>query len=227
MRPGQPAMIRVDTFGRYFKGRVRVCRALPVAVQLISPRKRDWELREGRAAIPVRFGSIRVRIPSICCARHVCRANRGCPLSSFQEPAMLTHKPPINPWFIALPDAGDIHGTPTRRLQMSHSPISAAASVEAMTKLPGSSRPISSRRRHPPDVRMAEPCVWEKDVLPWVVALFTLTSLFCGLAPPSDHAFKPGATGHRGRGLAPVSQAILVDTFPPRSAPRRSPCTRS
>jgi len=48
------------------------------------------------------------------------------------------------------------------------------------------------------------------------VALFTLTSLFCGLAPSLGIMLSSRVLqGLAGGGLAPVSQAILVDTFPP------------
>jgi DHA2 family multidrug resistance protein len=48
------------------------------------------------------------------------------------------------------------------------------------------------------------------------VALFTLTSLFCGLAPNLGIMLSSRVLqGLAGGGLAPVSQAILVDTFPP------------
>ncbi len=48
------------------------------------------------------------------------------------------------------------------------------------------------------------------------VALFTLTSLFCGLAPTLGIMLSSRVLqGIAGGGLAPVSQAILVDTFPP------------
>ena len=48
------------------------------------------------------------------------------------------------------------------------------------------------------------------------VALFTLTSLFCGLAPSLGFMLSSRVLqGIAGGGLAPVSQAILVDTFPP------------
>ena len=47
------------------------------------------------------------------------------------------------------------------------------------------------------------------------VALFTLTSLFCGLAPSLGLMLSSRVLqGLAGGGLAPVSQAILVDTFP-------------
>src|SRR5438128_9079882 len=47
------------------------------------------------------------------------------------------------------------------------------------------------------------------------VALFTLTSLFCGLAPNLGIMLSSRVLqGLAGGGLAPVSQAILVDTFP-------------
>jgi DHA2 family multidrug resistance protein len=47
------------------------------------------------------------------------------------------------------------------------------------------------------------------------VALFTLTSLFCGLAPSLGVMLSSRVLqGIAGGGLAPVSQAILVDTFP-------------
>src|SRR5438874_539685 len=48
------------------------------------------------------------------------------------------------------------------------------------------------------------------------VALFTLTSFFCGLAPSLGVMLSSRVLqGIAGGGLAPVSQAILVDTFPP------------
>src|SRR5579859_6807055 len=47
------------------------------------------------------------------------------------------------------------------------------------------------------------------------VALFTLTSLFCGVAPSLGFMLTSRVLqGIAGGGLAPVAQAILVDTFP-------------
>src|SRR5579871_4497011 len=47
------------------------------------------------------------------------------------------------------------------------------------------------------------------------VAVFTLTSLFCGLAPTLGIMLSSRVLqGIAGGGLAPVAQAILVDTFP-------------
>jgi DHA2 family multidrug resistance protein len=48
------------------------------------------------------------------------------------------------------------------------------------------------------------------------VALFTVTSLFCGIAPSLGVLLMSRVLqGIGGGGLAPVEQAILVDTFPP------------
>jgi DHA2 family multidrug resistance protein len=48
------------------------------------------------------------------------------------------------------------------------------------------------------------------------VALFTLTSFFCGIAPSLGFMLSSRVLqGIAGGGLAPVAQAILVDTFPP------------
>ena len=48
------------------------------------------------------------------------------------------------------------------------------------------------------------------------VVLFTISSLFCGLAPSLGFMlFWRVVQGMGGGGLAPVAQAILVDTFPP------------
>src|SRR5215471_14554102 len=48
------------------------------------------------------------------------------------------------------------------------------------------------------------------------VALFTLTSLFCGIAPTLGvMLISRVLQGVGGGGLAPVEQAILIDTFPP------------
>jgi MFS transporter, DHA2 family, multidrug resistance protein len=48
------------------------------------------------------------------------------------------------------------------------------------------------------------------------VALFTITSLFCGIAPTLGIMLMARVLqGIGGGGLAPVEQAILVDTFPP------------
>ena len=47
------------------------------------------------------------------------------------------------------------------------------------------------------------------------VALFTLTSFFCGIAPTLGIMLSSRVLqGLAGGGLAPVSQAILIDTFP-------------
>src|SRR6201989_1228019 len=48
------------------------------------------------------------------------------------------------------------------------------------------------------------------------VALFTITSFFCGIAPSLNIMLMARVLqGIGGGGLAPVEQAILVDTFPP------------
>ncbi len=48
------------------------------------------------------------------------------------------------------------------------------------------------------------------------VALFTLTSFFCGIAPTLGFMLSSRVLqGIAGGGLAPVAQSILVDTFPP------------
>lgn len=48
------------------------------------------------------------------------------------------------------------------------------------------------------------------------VALFTLTSFFCGVAPTLGIMLSSRVLqGIGGGGLAPVAQAVLVDTFPP------------
>jgi DHA2 family multidrug resistance protein len=48
------------------------------------------------------------------------------------------------------------------------------------------------------------------------VALFTITSFFCGIAPSLEIMLLARVLqGIGGGGLAPVEQAILVDTFPP------------
>lgn len=48
------------------------------------------------------------------------------------------------------------------------------------------------------------------------VALFTITSFFCGIAPTLGFMLMARVLqGIGGGGLAPVEQAILVDTFPP------------
>lgn len=48
------------------------------------------------------------------------------------------------------------------------------------------------------------------------VALFTVTSFLCGIAPSLPFMlFARVLQGVGGGGLAPVEQAILVDTFPP------------
>lgn len=55
------------------------------------------------------------------------------------------------------------------------------------------------------------------------VALFTLTSFFCGIAPSLGVMLLSRVLqGIGGGGLAPVEQAILVDTFPRRNELRHS-----
>src|ERR1700687_138235 len=57
------------------------------------------------------------------------------------------------------------------------------------------------------------------------VILFTITSLFCGLAPSLGIMLSSRVLqGIAGGGLAPVSQAILVDIFPAAKVRSRSAC---
>src|SRR5256886_16623225 len=52
------------------------------------------------------------------------------------------------------------------------------------------------------------------------VALFTITSFLCGIAPSLEIMLIARVLqGIGGGGLAPVEQAILVDTFPPAKRP--------
>ena len=58
------------------------------------------------------------------------------------------------------------------------------------------------------------------------VALFTVSSFLCGLAPSLGALiFFRILQGIGGGGLGPSEQAILADTFPPRSGAWRSPFT--
>ncbi len=60
------------------------------------------------------------------------------------------------------------------------------------------------------------------------VALFTITSFFCGIAPSLGIILIARILqGIGGGGLAPVEQAILVDTFPRPNAPQPSRFTLS
>ena len=63
------------------------------------------------------------------------------------------------------------------------------------------------------------------------IALFTISSFVCGIAPNlTTLVIARVFQGIGGGGLAPVEQSMLVDTFPPRqrgmSAARRSPAPR-
>ena len=58
------------------------------------------------------------------------------------------------------------------------------------------------------------------------VALFTISSILCGLAPSLGWLlFFRVIQGIGGGGLAPSEQSILADTSPPRSAGWHLPCT--
>jgi len=63
---------------------------------------------------------------------------------------------------------------------------------------------------------VVKPFVGHKTYYLLCVVLFTISSLFCGLAPSLGFMLVWRIVqGVGGGGLAPVAQAILVDTFPP------------
>ena len=123
-----------------------------------------------------------------------------------------------NKWLIAftvmLPTLIEIIDTSSSTWR---STTSAAPSPRASTRPPGSSRlPRRERHRHP-DGGLARRLFGRKNYQIASIVLFTFSSFMCGSAwSLTSLVFFRVLQGIGGGGLVPISQSILLETFPPK-----------
>jgi DHA2 family multidrug resistance protein len=130
----------------------------------------------------------------------------------------------INPWFIAatvtLATFMELLDTAIANVALPHIAGGLAVSVEESTWVL-TSYLVSNAVVLPLSAWLSR-VFGRKRYYMLCVVLFTISSLLCGLAPSLGLLILFRVMqGIGGGGLAPVEQAILVDTFPARNEPRR------
>src|ERR1700732_4390922 len=139
-------------------------------------------------------------------------------MSAIQRTVMLTEKPAINPWFIALAVTlatfMELLDTSIANVSLPYIAGGLGRSFDEVTWIL-TTYLVANAVVLPMSAWLSR-VFGRKRYYLGCVALFTLTSFFCGLAPTLGIMLSSRVLqGLAGGGLAPVSQAILVDTFPP------------
>src|SRR3977135_3966531 len=130
---------------------------------------------------------------------------------------MLTEKRAVNPWFIAvtvtLATFMELLDTSIANVALPNIGGGLGRSYDEVTWIL-TTYLVANAVALPMSAGLSR-CFGRQNYYLGCVALFTLTSLFCGLAPTLGIMLSSRVLqGIAGGGLAPVAQAILVDTFP-------------
>src|SRR5580692_1595385 len=137
-------------------------------------------------------------------------------------PSTSAYRPPINPWVIAitvtLATFMELLDTAIANVALPHIAGGLAVSVDESAWVL-TSYLVSNAVVLPLSAWLSR-VFGRKRYYMVCVVLFTASSLLCGLAPSLGLLiFFRVLQGLGGGGLAPVEQAILVDTFPPKKRP--------
>jgi len=137
-------------------------------------------------------------------------------------PSSKAYRPAINPWVIAitvtLATFMELLDTAIANVALPHIAGGLAVSVDESTWVL-TSYLVSNAVVLPLSAWLSR-VFGRKRYYMICVVLFTVSSLLCGLAPSLGLLiFFRVLQGIGGGGLAPVEQAILVDTFPPKKRP--------
>ncbi len=132
---------------------------------------------------------------------------------------MADERPPVNPWLIAvvvsMATFMEVLDTSIANVSLQHIAGGMAASQDEATWVLTSY--LVSNAIILPISGWLSSVIGRKRFYMTCVALFTFSSLLCGLAPTLPWLiFFRVLQGIGGGGLAPSEQAILTDTFPPR-----------
>ena len=224
MRPGQPVDIEIDAYpDRTFKGHVDSIQVRQRhRVQPVAGGKRDRQLRQDRAA---RAGQDRVRQAArrAARARHVGRADGESAMSDQSRSrgwdSSRSAAGDRNPWLVAvvvsIATFMVVLDTAIANVSLRYIAGSLAASVDESTWVV-TTYLIANAVVLPASGWLSN-VVGRKRFYMICVALFTVSSLFCGLAPSLGALiFFRILQGLGGGGMPTSEQAILADTFPPQ-----------
>ncbi len=142
--------------------------------------------------------------------------------ASISVPGLAATRPPINPWIVAvvvtLATFMELLDTAIANVALPHIAGGLAVSYDESTWVL-TSYLVSNAVVLPLSAWLSR-VFGRKRYYMACVFLFTVSSLLCGLAPSLGLLiFFRVLQGVGGGGLAPVEQAILVDTFPPSKRP--------
>ena len=228
MHRGQKVTIHVDTFGRDYRGYVK---NLPGAsgdrFSLLPSGERNRQLRKGGSA-PAganRLFDARPGPRASVASRNVGGAQGMAALSATRAAASAaaapaqapSARPAHNPWAIALTVTMatfmELLDTSISNVSLPHIAGGLGTSYDESTWVL-TSYLVANAIILPMSAWLSR-VFGRKRYYMMCVALFTATSLLCGLAPSLGMLiFFRVLQGIGGGGLAPVEQAILVDTFP-------------
>src|SRR3984893_10207349 len=146
----------------------------------------------------------------------------GTAAGSISLPKVVAARPAINPWIIAvtvtLATFMELLDTAIANVALPHIAGGLAVSYDESTWVL-TSYLVSNAVVLPLSAWLSR-VFGRKRYYMLCVVLFTVSSLLCGLAPSlALLIFFRVLQGVGGGGLAPVEQAILVDTFPPQKRP--------
>src|ERR1700675_515274 len=192
----------------------RVCSPLRIPEFLLLAR-RDRLVSTGSIAY-----NLCDRTVSLCIEETGIREKRPDPMAP--APSTSAYRPPINPWVIAitvtLATFMELLDTAIANVALPHIAGGLAVSVDESTWVL-TSYLVSNAVVLPLSAWLSR-VFGRKRYYMLCVVLFTASSLLCGLAPSLGLLiFFRVLQGIGGGGLAPVEQAILVDTFPAKKRP--------
>ncbi len=222
MRPGQRATISVDAYGKKYNGHVEsIAGASGALFSLLPPENATGNYVKVVQRIPVKItfdpGETKEHIlrPGMSVEPKVWMQMSSAALTA--DGAALP-RPAINPWIIAmavtLATFMEVLDTSIANVSLPHIAGSLSAGTDESTWVLTSY--LVSNAIVLPLSGWISSIIGRKRFYMSCVAIFTVSSFLCGLAPNLGMLiFFRILQGAGGGGLQPSEQAILADTFPP------------
>ena len=223
MKVGQPVTIDVDANGKTYKGKVdSIAGASGARFSLLPPENATGNYVKVVQRIPVKIvldpGEDKDHVPA---ARNVGRSQGLGPAMSAAAATFDNAdawRPAVNPWIIAmtvtLATFMEVLDTSIANVALPHIAGSLSAGQDESTWVLTSY--LVSNAIVLPLSGWLSSIMGRKNFYMSCVALFTISSFMCGLAPNlATLILCRVLQGAGGGGLQPSEQAILADTFPP------------
>ncbi len=220
VRPGQTAEVHVDMYGRTIAGKVdSIAGGTGARMSLLPPENATGNYVKVVERIPVKIVFDSLPEGVISAPRHERGRNHHYPLRSGMDTSINSTATgvSINPWIIAmtvmLATFMEVLDTSVANVALPHIAGSLSSSVDEATWVLTSY--LVSNAIVLPLSGWFSSIFGRKRFYMSCVALFTLSSMLCGLAPSLTVLIICRILqGIGGGALQPISQAILVESFP-------------